>query len=283
MTLSDYKRVVSNRLREVGKESSDLDARFLIMAVTGWSQTDLILRGDDSLSPELVAKIDTLTARRLAGEPIDHILGFREFYGCEFKVTKDVLSPRPETEGLVEAALGAVSALEKPRLLDLGTGSGAIIISCLLEREEAQGLAVDISLSALKIAEQNAKRLGVDDRLQFLQGSWFDPVDGVFDVIVSNPPYISDAAMGCLSEEVLIYDPEGALRGGIDGLDPYRIIIPKALTFLNSGGSLMLEIGYDQGRAVSAMMEQAGYRSVTLLKDYSGHDRIITGLKATAK
>lgn len=283
MTLSDHKRGIAYRLREAGKESPDLDARLLVMAATGWSAAELILRGDDSLLPEVLTKIDALTARRLSGEPIDHILGYREFYGCEFKVTKDVLSPRPETEGLVEAALGAVSAIDKPRFLDLGTGSGAIIISCLREREEAQGLAVDISQSALKIAEQNAKRLGVDDRLRLLQGAWFDPVDGVFDVIVSNPPYITDAAMGRLSDEVLVYDPDRALRGGLDGLDPYRIIIPQALAFLNSGGALMLEIGYDQGRAVSVMMEKTGYEAVTLLKDLSGHDRIITGRKAAAK
>lgn len=283
MTLSDYKRGIAMRLRGGGAAGADLDARLLIMAATGWSQTDLILHGDDTLSPDMRAKIDALVARRLSGEPIDHILGVREFYGRAFNVTKDVLSPRPETEGLVDAALAEMTKLKTPRLLDLGTGSGAIIISCLCERAEARGIAVDISERALKVATKNAKNLGVEERLQFLQGSWFEPVEGFFDVIVSNPPYITDAAMETLPGEVLGFDPDGALRGGTDGLNPYRTIIPQAEIFLNAGGSLMVEIGYDQGVAVTAMLKKAGYQDVTLMQDLSGHDRIVTGRKAAAK
>ena len=216
------------QLREAGLDSPDLDARLLVMAATGFSHADMIARGTELLSAEALELMSDYTERRLAGEPVDNILGSREFYGRSFKISKDVLSPRPETEMLVDAALEILKETPDARILDLGTGSGAIIISCLAEAAHAEGVAVDMSPEALTIAEKNAKTHGVADRLTFLHGSWFEPVTGVFDIILSNPPYITDEAMKALDIEVAQFDPELALRGGADGLTAYRAIISEA-------------------------------------------------------
>lgn len=261
-------------------DSPDLDARLLIMAGTGWTQTDIILRGDDDLPDSMIGKIDAMADRRLAGEPIDHILGNREFYGRSFEISKDVLSPRPETEGLVDAALKSLKGMPAPHILDLGTGSGAIIITLLSEILGASGLAVDMSKAALTVAQTNARKHDVQDRLDFVCGSWLEPVDGVFDLIVSNPPYITEAAMKELSREVAEFDPHMALYGGPDGLGPYRVIIPEAKAYLKAGAAFIFEIGYDQGAAVAALMTEHGYEGVQILKDLSGHDRVVTGKTA---
>lgn len=261
-------------------DSPDLDARLLIMAGTGLRQTDIILRGDNDLPDSMIAQIDAMADRRLAGEPIDHILGVREFYGRSFEISKDVLSPRPETEGLVDAALKSLNGVRAPYILDLGTGSGAIIITLLSEILGASGLAVDMSDAALTVAQTNARKHDVQDRLNFVSGSWLGPVEGVFDLIVSNPPYITEAAMKELSREVAEFDPHMALYGGPDGLGPYRVIIPEAKAYLKAGAELIFEIGYDQGAAVAALMTEHGYEGVQILKDLSGHDRVVTGKTA---
>ncbi len=275
LTIIRARRLWTEKFRSAGLETPDLDARILLMAATGLSHADMITRSSDRLSLSDLEKLAVMAERRLAGEPIDHILGYREFYGRKFKVTKDVLSPRPETELLATAALKAIKNIKTPRLLDLGTGSGAIIISVLAENTEAIGMAADLSAAALKVARENALAYNVADRLSFALGSWFEPITGHFDIILSNPPYITDAAMGQLSCEVANFDPALALRGGADGLDAYRVIIGGASAHLKPGGYLIFEIGYDQGQTVTALLKAAKFRNIDLTQDIAGHNRVI--------
>ena len=274
-TVSSAKRDLTAQFRKAGLEAADLDARILVMAATGLSHTDMILRADEIPLAETQTLIAQYANRRLAGEPIDHIIGYREFYGRKFKVNKDVLSPRPETEMLVDVALEIMKNNPEARILDLGTGSGAIIISILAEAARAQGIAVDLSAAALSVARENAQAHEVIERLTFLQGSWFGPTEGRFDIILSNPPYITDAAMEKLAIEVSEFDPDLALRGGEDGLIAYRAIISEAPDYLKSGGILLLEIGFDQGLSVSQLLEGPHFSSISVVKDLSGHDRMI--------
>ncbi len=274
-TITAARRDLTDQFRAARLETPDLDARILLMAATGLCHADLITRNGDRLSPGNSEKLAVMAERRLAGEPIDHILGYREFYGYRFEVTKDVLSPRPETELLVEVALAAIKNVKTPHILDLGTGSGAIVVSILAENPSATGIAVDLSEDALKIAQTNARTHNVNRRLDFLQGSWFEPITGHFDIILSNPPYITDAAMGQLSREVANFDPDIALRGGPDGLEAYRAIIGGASAHLKPGGCLIFEIGYDQGQAVTALLKAANFRDIDLARDLAGHDRVI--------
>lgn len=279
MTLQDARRQAAKQLRLAGIETPDLDARLLAEFATGWDRTELILKSQDVLPADELRRLTALTKRRASGEPIDHILGYREFYGRNFSVNRHVLSPRPETEGLVDEALKSLQGQTSPRLLDLGTGSGAIIITLLAETKDATGMAVDISDAALKTAIENAAKHDVSDRLSFAQSHWFGNIDGDFDLIVSNPPYITDQAMRALSAEVKNFDPDISLRGGEDGLSAYREITARAQDYLKLGGGLIVEIGYDQGESVTALFQNAGFRNVRLFQDLSGHDRIIKAIK----
>ena len=274
-TVNSAKRFLLNQFREAGLDTPDLDARALLIAATGFTHSDLITRGTEGLPPNALELISDYASRRLGGEPVDHILGYREFYGRRFKVSKDVLSPRPETEMLVDAALELLKGKPSPRIIDLGTGSGAIIISILAETKIVRGVAVDLSKTALEIAKENAAVHNVADCLTLLQVSWLDPVSGPFDIILSNPPYITAAAIEELDKEVKGFDPDLALSGGEDGLTAYRAIIAKAGNYLSPDGILLFEIGYDQGSSVSDLLFEAGFTDISVHKDLSGHDRMI--------
>lgn len=278
LNITSAKRFLMTQFREAGLDTPDLDARLLIMAATEFSHTEMITRGQEICAPETHDLITKYAERRLRGEPVDHIIGYREFYGHRFKVTKDVLSPRPETEMLVDAALEILASKPEARILDLGTGSGAIITSILIQAQQVQGVAIDISAAALLAAKENAKTHEVDDRVVFLEGGWFEPVQGRFDIILSNPPYITNAAMEDLSDEVSGFDPDLALRGGQDGLTAYRAIISGVSNHLKPGGVLLLEIGYDQGDTVHQLLERPDVSSITVVKDLSGHDRMIKAI-----
>jgi len=281
MDITRAKRLLINQFREAGLETPDLDARILVMAATGFSHTDMIARGTEDVPPAARERIAQYAQRRLSGEPIDHILGYCEFYGRRFNISKDVLSPRPETETLVEAALDILKDKPEARILDLGTGSGAIIISILAEASHVEGVAVDLSEAALGVARNNAQMYEVESRLALLNGSWFEPVEGHFDIILSNPPYITDAAMDELETEVSEFDPDLALRGGEDGLMAYSDIIAEAQNYLKTDGILLFEIGYNQGNTVSHLLEQEGFKDISVSKDLSGHARMIKALQKT--
>lgn len=275
LTVNSLKRFLMTQFQEAGLERPDVDARLLVMAATGFTHTDIITRGTEFPPAAIFEIIADYAQRRLAGEPIDHILGCREFYGRRFNITKDVLSPRPETEMLIEAALENLKDKTEAKILDLGTGSGAIAISILAEMNNAKGVAVDMSSAALDVARENAAQHNVADRLAFLQGSWFEPVTDRFDIIVSNPPYITDAAMMDLAPEVTGFDPDMALRGGADGLEAYRAIISKAPKYLKADGILLFEIGYDQGQSVSQLLALHNFTHIVASQDLAGHDRMI--------
>lgn len=279
-TIHDAKRFLTAQFRSANIESADIDARLLLMHAAGLTRADLIASSQNAISPDIAKIIQDLAARRISGEPVDHILGYREFYGYRFQVTKDVLSPRPETEMLVEVALDITASNPSAKILDLGTGSGAILISILAQAKQASGTAVDISEAALKIAGANAKIHEVDARINFLHGAWFKPVKDRYDIIISNPPYITKPAMEALSAEVKNFDPYLALSGGDDGLDAYREITSNAKQHLNPEGKVIFEIGFDQGASVSALLKEAGFSNVTTTKDLAGHDRMVCGGKS---
>lgn len=266
-------RGVVARLQAAGVDSPARDARLLLAHALGIAPDRVTLVLQDPLPPEAATRLEAATTARVARKPLSHITGQRLFWGRSFKVTPDVLDPRPETEILVKQALG----IDFSRVLDLGTGSGAIVLSLLADRPQAQGLGVDLSPAALAVAQQNAQALGLSGRARFAMSDWFGAVEGCFDLIVSNPPYIAQAEMADLSPEVRDHEPHLALTPGGDGLAAYRVIAAQAPRFLAPGGWLMLEIGWRQGGAVADLMRAAGFGAVALCPDLDGRDRVVCG------
>jgi release factor glutamine methyltransferase len=259
-----------------------LEARVLLMHVLGWRRTQLITRGDEALEAAQIDAYRALEARRLKGEPVAQLVGAREFYGLDFEVTPDVLIPRPETELLVETALAAIEGLTAPRVLDLGTGSGAIAVAIASARPDARVWAVDRSAAALAIAARNAERL-LDERrpggaLTFVAGSWYDALDPSlrFEAIVSNPPYIPSGDPH-LDQGDLRFEPRGALTDEADGLTALRAIVAGAGAHLAPGGVLWMEHGYDQAAAVRTLLAAQGFAHVCSQQDLAGIERISGG------
>ena len=233
-------------------------------------------------------QISAMLERRLSHEPMDKILGHREFYKADFKVNTDVLSPRPDTETLVESALNFLPLETTAKILDLGTGSGCIIISLLAERIKAHGVAVDISPAALAVAKENAEHLDVCNRLNFICADWFQPdfatlMTDKFDIIVSNPPYIPSADIAGLDDEVKNYDPQTALDGGADGYDCYRRIAELAPNLLKDGGLLILEAGYNQAENIRKICEENNMFHLRTVKDLADINRCVIMKKAVAE
>jgi len=269
--LASLLAAATQRLTAAGSDTPTLDARLLLQAATGLTREDLILGPDRQPTPAQRACFESFIARREAHEPVSRILGEREFYGRAFRVTPDTLDPRPDTETLIEAALPLMA--KGARLLDLGTGTGAIAITLLAERPDASGTATDLSPAALAVARENAARLGVADRLTLVEGSWFVPVAGTFDIVLSNPPYIPSGDIASLSPDVRQFDPALALSGGTDGLAPYRIIASGAAVHLAAGGHVLVEIGAGQADDIEAIFAAAGFRPTARHRDLGGHDR----------
>jgi release factor glutamine methyltransferase len=260
-----------------GMGNSGRDSRALLAHALGLAPDRLIVEHDREVSDDEMAAYEALLHRRMEHEPVSRIIGRRAFWGRDFKITPDVLDPRPETEILVAEALRGPAPA---RLLDLGTGSGILAVSLLAEWPGAEGVATDLSPAALAVARENAARHGVDDRLGLAEANWFAGVDGVFDLIVSNPPYIAADEMAGLEQEVRDHDPEMALTPGGDGLDAYRAILEGAPAHLAPGGRLMVEIGPSQGAAVTALFEAAGLAHVTVRPDLDGRARVVLGRRA---
>ncbi|MBV0912989.1 peptide chain release factor N(5)-glutamine methyltransferase [Anianabacter salinae] len=253
------------RLAAAGVPDPATDARRLLAHVTGRAVPD-------SLTPDEAAAYAAAITRRAAREPVSHITGTRQFWRHSFHVTPDVLDPRPDTETLVAAALD----LEWRSVLDLGTGSGAILLSLLAERGGATGTGTDVSAAALSVARGNAEALGLRGRAAFLKSDWWNGVTGPFDLIVSNPPYISGAEMQTLAPE-LAFEPRLALTPGGDGLAAYRIIAARARGHLTPQGWLLVEIGHGQGQAVCGLFTSAGLEMVEVRPDLNGKDRVVLG------
>ncbi len=237
----------------------------------------LIAHEDENLPAGVLEGMRDLVERRAAGEPLQHITGETEFYRLPIAVSRDVLIPRPETELLVEKALELGSPFRRPRILDVGTGSGAIAIALAHEWPEAVLIATEISDRALKLARHNAERLGVANRIRFLHGDLLEPVASEqFELIVSNPPYVAERDRGALSVEVRDFEPAQALFAGEDGLDVYRRLIPAAFIALDAGGFVVLEIGFGQMEDVAALLAQSGFTEIQFTPDLQGIPRIAT-------
>lgn len=262
-------------LRDAGVDDPVRDARVLLAHVLGVDRSRLTVVLPDKIADHEAAAYERAIAARAKRQPVAQITGTRAFYGRDFIVTGDVLDPRPDTELLIDTALSA----SFDTLLDLGTGTGCILLTLLAERPEAQGQGVDLSADALSIARSNAQVLQVADRAEFTEGSWFEMVDADkrFDLIVCNPPYISEDEMATLAPEVRDWEPHLALTPGGDGLAAYHQIISEAPQHLVPGGRLIVEIGAGQGAAVRNLFQRAGFVAIQLLKDLSQHDRVVIG------
>lgn len=270
--LSDLARDGAARLSAAGIDNAAREARLLLAYASGLSAVRLGVEMDAVAAPDTVQRFKAALTRRCAREPMSHITGRRLFFNHEFRVTPDVLDPRAETETLVQAALSRDFA----RVLDLGTGSGAILLSLLAEQSGAVGTGTDISDAALAVARENAARLDLTDRCDLIRSDWFGDVAGQFDLIVSNPPYIGEAEMPDLAPE-LSFEPRLALTDGADGLSAYRAICAGVRAHLVANGWLMVEIGWKQGGDVVALFELAGLVDVGILPDLDGRDRVVKG------
>ena len=265
----------SEKLAAGGIENATLDARLLFQAASGFRYEDIVAEPDLVVPPDVAARFSSLIQRRCKFEPVSRILGTREFYGRSFRVTPDVLDPRGDTETLIGAALGLAKGKGPLRILDLGTGSGAIAVTLLAELPEASAVASDLSGAALAVAKGNAEALGVVGRASFVQASWFAGIDGKFDLIVSNPPYIPLADIAGLAPDVREFDPPRALDGGPDGLEAYRRIAGGAAGHLTPSGKVVLEIGAGQENAVNELFTGEGFARESRHFDLSGHVRCL--------
>ena len=259
------------KLSDSGIEGAARDARILTAYALKIPISELSLKINEQVSGKITSKLEKLILRRINREPISKILGRRDFWGRTFSINENVLDPRGDTETLIDFVI------EKPvkSVLDLGTGSGAIAITLACEWKEVHVTAVDISEDALLLAKLNAEKFNVQNKIHFLKSDWYDSVKGLFDLIISNPPYIGLAEQDELSAEVIKYDPEIALFAGRDGLDAYKKIIPNLPKFLNPDGFVALETGASQGVQVKNMMNAVGFIDAKIVKDLSGKDRLV--------
>jgi release factor glutamine methyltransferase len=268
------------RLKAAKVDSPVIDARLLLEAAAGASRTDIITDPYRPLTPEQARAMDEYVERRARREPVSRILGRKGFWKLLLTVTPDVLTPRPDTETVVDAVLRQFPEHMAFTVLDMGVGSGAILLSVLAERPGARGLGTDVSDEALAVARENAANLDLDGRAAFLRTSWADGLgDATFDAVVANPPYIASDVIPTLEPEVCDHEPRLALDGGPDGLDAYRALAPETLRVLKPGGFFAVEIGFDQAAAVRALFEAAGARQLQVIRDLGDRDRVVAGVK----
>ena len=259
------------RLRAAGVPDPARDARLLLAHAASVDAARVTLIAPEEIAPEIAERYENLISLRAVRVPVSHLVGERAFYGRGFKISREVLDPRPETETLIEAALA--SPFDK--VLDLGTGSGCILVTLLAERVQATGVGVDLSEGACLQASANAVLHGVAERAGILQSDWFDAVEGRFDLIVSNPPYLAQDEMQGIAPELALHEPAMALTDGADGLSVYRLIAGRAQEYLEAEGRVLVEIGWQQGADVHAIFEAAGWADVVILPDLDGRDRVI--------
>jgi release factor glutamine methyltransferase len=279
-TLVKAWKAAGERLKAAHIDQPAIDARLMLEAAAGVSRTDILTDPYRELTVEQAAIFDHYLSRRERREPVSHILGRKGFWKIMLSVTRDVLTPRPDTETVVEVALAAFPETARFNVLDLGVGSGAILLAILAERPGAKGLGVDISDEALAVARENAANLDLNTRCALLRGDWTAGLaDQNFDLVVANPPYIPSADIETLEPEVRDHEPRLALDGGADGLDAYRLLAPEILRVMKPGGVFAVEIGFDQSKAVEALFRDAGGFNVTTVKDLADRDRVVTGVK----
>jgi release factor glutamine methyltransferase len=283
-TVETARRVLTARFRTNQIESAELDARILVGAALGLDLTGMIAAAARPVTAAEAARLEDVTRRRLAGEPVARILGHKEFWGMPLQLSAATLVPRPDTETVVELALEMLRATPRPdrplRIADIGTGSGAILLALLSELPDAYGVGTDINVAALRTASTNAVDLGFAHRATFIACDYAAALSGRFDLIVSNPPYIRSTEIADLAVEVRDHDPLGALDGGTDGLAAYRALIPQAACLLMPGGALVVEAGHGQSGDIQGLMTAAGLRHERPPKaDLAGIQRAVAGRK----
>lgn len=272
MTVFEMVANAAQSLRAAGIDSAARDARALVAHALGVAANRIVLLGSDPIDLKAQERLAGYLERRLRHEPVSKITGWRQFWGRDFHISKAVLDPRPETETVIVEALKHPAA----KVLDLGTGCGILAVTLMAEWPKAQALATDISPAALAVASKNAARYDIGDRLSFAQSNWFEGVQGEFDLIVANPPYIAMEEMAGLDRDVRDFDPHIALTPGGDGLDPYRVIAAAVGRHLSPDGRLIVEIGHQQAADVLQIFQDAGLSSLCCHPDLAGRDRVIS-------
>lgn len=283
MTRQEAFRLCQQVLAEAGVADAAREARYLLKAVLAMDGPAFFRSDEEALTAQDMLTMQDWLARRAAGVPLSRLRGMREFWGMDFILNEATLDPRPDSETLIEAVRA-----RKPdgrcalRILDLGTGTGCLLLALLKEYPAATGLGIDTAARALEAAGFNAQAHGLGARAGFVHSHWCEKVEGFFDVIISNPPYIAEEERRQLEKNVLDHDPVLALFAGPDGLDAYRTIIPQARKHLKTGGLLALEIGATQREAVTALLQKEGYEDIIAHKDLAGHDRVVTAYSKTS-
>lgn len=275
MTIDEFYRHLKQKLSNSAIKSADLEARIIIKHRFGYEWADIITKNDQTLPEKALREAKNDLERRLKGEPLSKIHGFRGFHGLEFKVTADTLDPRPETEILIDRALELFHGKHPARILDLGTGTGCIAITLLYAWTETTGVAVDISPEALAVAQANAETHKVADRLTLQLGDWGKDLEGPFDLILANPPYIRQEDIPNLESEVRNHDPILALDGGFDGLETYKKIFFDLKRLLSPCGKALFEIGAGQGDDLTRLSRESRIRVESLHPDYAGIPRVV--------
>lgn len=276
MILKEIQRKLCNNFSTIGIETPELDARIILKEVLSLDDKDLILRESLDIPEEMIEKIITIESRRLNGEPISKIFKKRDFYNSTFVISNDVLDPRPETELIVEIANNYINKNEVKNILDLGTGSGCILLSILKENRMINGLGIDLSKEAISIAKQNSKKLNLETQSNFLVSNWMSSVNYKYDLVVSNPPYIASEDIKKLSKSVKIYDPILSLDGGDDGLNSYRLIASDLKRIISMNALIIIEIGYNQSLQVIDIFKKNDFKLIKKYNDINGLDRVLT-------
>lgn len=277
--LADVLRQSRVLLAGGGIETADIDARLLVEWITGCDQLEVIRNPNRQIDGMKLVELHALLTRRINGESVHRIIGKRAFFGIELSLSTETLEPRPDTEALVELALPylqkRISQHGVADIADLGTGTGAIALALLDQLKPLRAVGADISCNALATARMNAEILGLSNRFSGLLSDWFSELTGSYDMIISNPPYIPSADIAGLQREVALHDPVKALDGGVDGLDPYRIIAAQARHYLRPGGAVALEIGAGQRADINVIFNHANFVLADLKQDFGGHDRAL--------
>lgn len=276
MIIKEIQRKLCNNFSTIGIETPELDARIILKEVLSLDDKDLILKESLDIPEEMIEKIITIESRRLNGEPISKIFKKRDFYNSTFVISNDVLDPRPETELIVEIANNYINKNEVKNILDLGTGSGCILLSILKENRMINGLGIDLSKEAISIAKQNSKKLNLETQSNFLVSNWMSSVNYKYDLVVSNPPYIASEDIKKLSKSVKIYDPILSLDGGDDGLNSYRLIASDLKRIISMNALIIIEIGYNQSLQVIDIFKKNDFKLIKKYNDINGLDRVLT-------
>ena len=276
MILSEIKKKLSKNFLISGIETAELDARLILKEILSFDDKELIINENYNIPERFIKEIFAIGERRLKGEPISKIFKKRDFYKSTFIISNDVLDPRPETELIVEIANNFIKKNEVKNILDLGTGSGCILLSILKENKMINGLGIDLSKEAINIAQKNSKKLQLDKQSNFLISNWMEAINFKFDIVVSNPPYIASKDIKKLSNNVKNFDPLLSLDGGEDGLNCYRVIVKDLKRVINKNAIIIIEIGYNQSKFVEEIFKKNDFKLIKKYNDINGLDRVLT-------